>query len=504
MRDGPDSREVPPGAEPTSGMDTWWQDRGQLLYPPEFRIPRPLWPDDARSDYEAVAAAFAEVLDRSAPEPDGLPTDDALADAVLRLWRTHRRIAHEDPDGTSWPTRRLRRYIDTAWRGLGWAGVTVREHDGEPYHDGLKLTVTAREPRPGLSGETVIETVAPSIRRAYKVIRPGEVIVGYPEREGERTPGTTAPLTAREARPTFQQVTDELAVARAAELARSGDHAGALAALAAAPGSPTVGRLDLTARIHAQLGAYDIADDAWRRAAQLAGAGTFQAERDRIAAERSGRSRRGPAGRLWPLLTALLAVALAATLTVLIVRSPTGQDDASTLADVRAQQTDIVRRIDELQADQQAQPPSAREVLAPVEADLSRRPAIHVRPDPGKLVVLFPDSPFGGVGAQLAPEGEAALGELGRRLAPHTDRIALRVVGHTDEALPRPGGPFADNESLALARALAAARRLADATGQPLESIAVAAAGADRAPFPNTSAQANRTVTIEIVPVSSY
>jgi flagellar motor protein MotB len=77
------------------------------------------------------------------------------------------------------------------------------------------------------------------------------------------------------------------------------------------------------------------------------------------------------------------------------------------------------------------------------------------------------------------------------------------VVGHTDEVLPRPGGRFADNESLALARALAGARRLADATGRPLESIAVAAAGADRAPFPNASAQANRTITVEMVPVPS-
>jgi flagellar motor protein MotB len=196
-------------------------------------------------------------------------------------------------------------------------------------------------------------------------------------------------------------------------------------------------------------------------------------------------------------------MALAATLTVLVVRSLASQDAATTLADVRAQQADIVRSLGELEANQQDQPPSAPEVLAPVQADLSRPPGLDGRAEPDKLVITFPDSPFGGAGAQLTPKGDAALSELGRRLAPHTDRIAVRVVGHTDEALPRPGGPFADNESLALARALAAARRLADASGQPLESIAVAAAGADRAPFPNTSAQANRTVTIEIVPVPS-
>jgi flagellar motor protein MotB len=311
-------------------------------------------------------------------------------------------------------------------------------------------------------------------------------------------------MTALEnSRSGLQPLTDELAVARAAELARSGDHAGALAALTATPGPPTVGRLDLTARIHAQLGAYDTADSTWHRAAQLGGEGAFQAERDRVAAERSRRSRRGSGGRLWPPLTALLAVALAVTLTVLVVRSPAGQDEATALADIRAQQADIVRSLGELEANQQVRPPSAQEDLIPVRADLSSPPGLDVRALPGTLVVAFPDSPFGGAGAQLSPGGDAALGELGRRLAPHTGRIAVRVVGHTDEVLPRPGGRFADNESLALARALAAARLLADATGQPLESIAVAAAGTDRAPFPNASAQANRTITIEIVPVPS-
>lgn len=310
--------------------------------------------------------------------------------------------------------------------------------------------------------------------------------------------------TLDDSRASLQQLTDELAVARAAALARSGDHAGALAALAAAPGPPTAGRLDLTARIHAQRGAYDAADDAWRRAAELGGEDAFRAERDRVAAERSGRSRTGPGRRLWPLLTALLAVALAATITLLVVRrEPSGgQDLGALLTDVRAQQSDLMRDLDELRADQQVRP-SVQGVLAPVEADLTRPPGFLVRADTAALVVAFSDSPFGGEGARLSPDGDTALGELGRRLAPHTDRITVRVIGHADDTPTRPGGAYADNESLAFARALAAARRLADATGRPLESFAVATAGTDRAPFPNSDAQsrsANRTVTVEIMP----
>jgi flagellar motor protein MotB len=299
----------------------------------------------------------------------------------------------------------------------------------------------------------------------------------------------------------LRQLTDELAVARAAELARSGDRDGALAALAAAPGPPTVGRLDLTARIHAQLGQYDAADAAWAQAAALGGDGAFRAERDRVAAERSGRTRR-PRGKLLPILAAVVAAVLvAAAVQILVLPSPEPdgeQGQGGGLSGIQAQQSEIMRRLDQIEG-----AVAPEDVLAPVEADLSSPPGFLVRADGATLITAFPDSPFGGAGAQLSPEGDSAIAELGRRLAPHIDRIDIRVVGHTDDTQLRSGAEFADNESLALARALAAARRLAEATGQPLESIAVAAAGADRAPFPNTSPESrssNRTVTIEIVP----
>ncbi|GAA5114646.1 OmpA family protein [Pseudonocardia adelaidensis] len=304
-----------------------------------------------------------------------------------------------------------------------------------------------------------------------------------------------------DARAPLQQLTDELAVARAAELARAGDRDGALAALAAAPGPATVARLDLTARVHAQLGNYDAADAAWRRAAELGGGDAFRAERARVAEERSGRAR--PRRRLWPALAALVAAALVAAAVVVAFARPSpdpagGGNRAGELSDIQAQQGEIMRRLDRIEG-----AVAPRDDLGPVEADLSSLPGYLVRADGDALVVAFPGSPFGGTGAQLSPEGDAAIAELGRRLAPHIDRIAVRVVGHTDDTRLLPGAEFADNESLALARALAAARRLARATGQPLESIAVATAGPDRAPFPNTSPDSrtsNRTVTIQVTP----
>ncbi|GAA5114640.1 hypothetical protein [Pseudonocardia adelaidensis] len=164
-----------------TGLRAWWRDRGQRRYPPEFRIPRPIWPDEVRRDYERVAAALAALPERPAEPPD----DGALAEAALGLWRTQRRIESEDPDGTSQLTRQLRRHVQTAWKGLANAGITVQQHDNEPHDDGLALEVVAREPRPGLPRDTVVETVAPSILRSGKVIRTGEVVVGYPVEDGK-------------------------------------------------------------------------------------------------------------------------------------------------------------------------------------------------------------------------------------------------------------------------------------------------------------------------------
>lgn len=173
-----------------NAWQAWWGDRRQRRYPPEFRIPRPVWPDDVQRDYERVAAVLTALPDPQTPAPDGPPADDtapnddtALADAALGMWRTRRRVTNEDPEESSRLTRQLLRFVDTAFEGLHGAGITVHEHDGEPYHDGLALKVAAREPRPGLSRETVVETVTPSILRGSKVIRPGDVIVGYPERK---------------------------------------------------------------------------------------------------------------------------------------------------------------------------------------------------------------------------------------------------------------------------------------------------------------------------------
>lgn len=170
---------------PWTGLPAWWADRRQRRYPSEFRIARPHWPADVRGDYERVVAALTALPDPQGTVPDGPPAadDGSLADAAIGLWRAQRRITTEDPEGNSRLTRQLGRYLDKAWTGLAGVGITVHEHDDEPFHDGLALKVSAREPRPGLSRETVVETVSPSVLRADQVIQPGEVIVGYPERK---------------------------------------------------------------------------------------------------------------------------------------------------------------------------------------------------------------------------------------------------------------------------------------------------------------------------------
>lgn len=102
--------------------------------------------------------------------------DVTLADAMTSLWRAGRKLdAAEEPAG-----RQAARHLRAAAEALAAAGVTVQGHDGRVFDPGLALEVVAYEPRPGATGETVLETVRPCVYRSGRRIQVGQVIVGTP------------------------------------------------------------------------------------------------------------------------------------------------------------------------------------------------------------------------------------------------------------------------------------------------------------------------------------
>jgi hypothetical protein len=179
----------------------------QLRFARAFRIPPPAWPEDL-----SALAAFLRQIDRKRPtgrHPDAHgatrlgPADwqpEFLARLGTDLWRLRRKMLQPGTDRPLGPMRKAFRHCQALWDSLHEAGVVIREHDGErvPESGVYGLKSLAYQPTDGISHETVIETIKPSIYSKDQMIQMGEVIIGTPKAPADAPPPST---TAEQATP---------------------------------------------------------------------------------------------------------------------------------------------------------------------------------------------------------------------------------------------------------------------------------------------------------------
>ncbi|MGH4023073.1 MAG: OmpA family protein [Pseudonocardiaceae bacterium] len=292
----------------------------------------------------------------------------------------------------------------------------------------------------------------------------------------------------------LDSLAQELTVARATDLARSGHYAQA-EQLLAPPARDTpmsAAELDLLARIHAQQGRLAEADDYWARAAQTSrDSGAYRSQRQRIATLQQQRFRTSR-GLRWAGLGLLTVAVVVAVLTWL----PRDSGDGGR-SDPPTEQ--VQRRADQVLADIGRREQEAQGLLSAIRTE-SSSPATLIRQTPGSLSVSFTLPLFQGGSDDLTPQGRAALGDLGRRLAPHAAQISVSVLGHTEDAVVA-SARYRNNAELGLGRALAARERLSAASGIPLQGFAMSSAGRDTTQFPSDNHTLNRTVTLTITPL---
>lgn len=102
------------------------------------------------------------------------------------LWRLRPKLQKMTHPGTNELTdeaRRADRHVQRIWEALSDAGIEIKDHTDQPYNPGFSLNVIAHQPVAGISAETIIETIKPTIYYRHEQIQSGEVIVGVPERQ---------------------------------------------------------------------------------------------------------------------------------------------------------------------------------------------------------------------------------------------------------------------------------------------------------------------------------
>lgn len=177
----------------------------QLLQPAEFRIPKPVWPEEwqvlltrAATQVDTPTTPLAE--DRAAAQEttaNGPTAEDRsaiqlqrtekeqtrlLADLATNLWRLRGRMVDPTTGTARDQVRREYRHVETMWDALTQSGIEVQDHTGARFEIGMALKVLTYQPVTGLSQERVRETIKPSIYQRGKPIQVGEVIVECPEK----------------------------------------------------------------------------------------------------------------------------------------------------------------------------------------------------------------------------------------------------------------------------------------------------------------------------------
>ncbi|MET7281707.1 hypothetical protein ABZS29_25960 [Kribbella sp. NPDC005582] len=273
---------------------------------------------------------------------------------------------------------------------------------------------------------------------------------------------------------------EQLAVAVAAHTARRGELAGALQLL---EGLESGEALDLRARVLAQLGRWQEADDTWNGLVPADSALAGRALARRVLA---GRSRQRPVAR--PAAAGALAVLAVGAITLgtavaverpeVVAAQPQPQPQPSVSPrTVTVTPPELAQRI--------AAEKAAAARLDAIAATVAM-PGVTVRREPGAVRVVFDRGLF--TSGTTFADGSV---QLLTQLAPKLERVpGITVVGQS-VAVP---GSEASGSSTALARARVVAQELARTGNLPLTRLTLASGDQARPLLPG--AARNRTVSL--------
>jgi hypothetical protein len=103
-----------------------------------------------------------------------------IAEVATGLWRLRNRLVDPETDQPLPELGKVYRHAQAILDTLAEAGVEIQSHLNTPYDSGQAISAVAFQPVPGLTRETVVDTVRPSVYMGGRQIQRGEVVVGTP------------------------------------------------------------------------------------------------------------------------------------------------------------------------------------------------------------------------------------------------------------------------------------------------------------------------------------
>jgi hypothetical protein len=152
----------------------------QYLYPREFRIRPAVWSGEIREQLREIAVLL------STPKPaSAAPGKRFLADLATGLWRLRNKMIQPGSDRPLDEMRRAFTHLQSVWDALTAEGMAIHDHTGQPFQPGRSLNVLAFQPTEGLTRDTIVQTIKPTVYLKDDLVQTGEVIVGTPEEHSQ-------------------------------------------------------------------------------------------------------------------------------------------------------------------------------------------------------------------------------------------------------------------------------------------------------------------------------
>ena len=153
--------------------------------PHEFKIPPATFPDKDQviEKMMLIQGAMLAKLEGAVGEirydiPQKMML--SMVDIATYAWRAKVKMI----DGSSGEVRdemkRVFRHIEGIFESFQEMGLEIKDHTGDAFDYGLPLKVVTTQPTQGITKESVLETIKPTIYWQKHIIQMGEVVIATP------------------------------------------------------------------------------------------------------------------------------------------------------------------------------------------------------------------------------------------------------------------------------------------------------------------------------------
>ncbi len=154
-----------------------------MKQPKEFQIPPAQFPDRNRVIETVVRIQQAMLVEtKEVTEVRGaIPAHvvKGMADIATNVWKANAKMLDVSGEVRD-EMKRVHRHIASVLESLHEIGLEVKDHTGDAFDYGLPLKVVTTQPTQGITRESVIETIKPTIYWQQQIIQMGEVVIATP------------------------------------------------------------------------------------------------------------------------------------------------------------------------------------------------------------------------------------------------------------------------------------------------------------------------------------